>query len=72
MSPRRQPNRAITELNAFVIKPRNFDPSKKYPLLMWAYGGPGSQTVLDAWGGAYYLWGRAKKSINGEQRRQLP
>ena len=23
---------------------------------MWAYGGPGSQTVLDAWGGAYYLW----------------
>jgi len=45
-----------TELNAFVIKPRNFDPSKKYPLLMWTYGGPGSQTVLDAWGGAYYLW----------------
>jgi dipeptidyl-peptidase 4 len=43
-------------LNAFVIKPRNFDPSKRYPLLMWAYGGPGSQTVLDSWGGAYYLW----------------
>ena len=45
-----------TMLNAFVIKPRDFDPSKRYPLLMWAYGGPGSQTVLDAWGGAYYLW----------------
>lgn len=45
-----------TELNAFVIKPRDFDPAKKYPLLMWAYGGPGSQTVLDAWSGAYYLW----------------
>jgi len=45
-----------TVLNAFVIKPRDFDPSKRYPLLMWAYGGPGSQTVLDAWGGAYYLW----------------
>jgi len=45
-----------TLLNASVIKPRDFDPSKKYPLLMWVYGGPGSQTVLDAWGGAYYLW----------------
>jgi dipeptidyl-peptidase 4 len=45
-----------TLLNAFVIKPRDFDPNKRYPLLMWAYGGPGSQTVLDAWGGAYYLW----------------
>jgi dipeptidyl-peptidase-4 len=45
-----------TMLNASVIKPRDFDPSKRYPLLMWAYGGPGSQTVLDAWGGAYYLW----------------
>jgi dipeptidyl-peptidase-4 len=45
-----------TVLNAFVIKPRDFDPAKRYPLLMWAYGGPGSQTVLDAWGGPYYLW----------------
>jgi dipeptidyl-peptidase-4 len=47
------------ELNAFIIKPKNFDPAKRYPLLMWAYGGPGSQTVLDAWGGPYYLWYQA-------------
>ena len=45
-----------TVLNASIIKPKDFDPAKRYPLLMWAYGGPGSQTVLDAWGGPYYLW----------------
>ena len=44
------------ELNALIIKPRDFDPAKRYPLLMYVYGGPGSQTVLDAWGGAAYLW----------------
>ncbi len=30
-------------------KPAHFDPSQKYPVLMYAYGGPGSQTVLDRW-----------------------
>jgi dipeptidyl-peptidase-4 len=45
-----------TMLNASLIKPPDFDPAKRYPLLMWVYGGPGSQTVLDAWGGPYYLW----------------
>ena len=44
------------ELNAWIIKPRDFDPAKRYPLLMFVYGGPGSQTVTDAWGGAQYLW----------------
>src|SRR5437867_1203222 len=44
------------ELNAWIIKPRDFDPAKRYPLLMFVYGGPGSQTVTDAWGGAGYLW----------------
>src|SRR5258708_15257890 len=39
-------------LNAWVIKPRDFDPAKRYPLLLFVYGGPGSQTVTDAWGGA--------------------
>src|SRR5260370_1381689 len=43
-------------LNAWIIKPRDFDPAKHYPLLMFVYGGPGSQTVTDAWGGAQYLW----------------
>src|SRR5438309_6174460 len=44
------------ELNAWVIKPKGFDPSRRYPLLMNVYGGPGSQTVTDSWGGANYLW----------------
>jgi dipeptidyl-peptidase-4 len=44
------------ELNAWMIKPANFDPSKKYPVLMYVYGGPGSQTVLNSWSGSRYLW----------------
>jgi dipeptidyl-peptidase-4 len=45
-----------TPLNAYLIKPTNFASDKAYPLLMHVYGGPGSQTVRDAWGGANYLW----------------
>ncbi len=45
-----------TELNAYIIKPNDFDPDKQYPLLMYAYGGPGSQTVMRSWGGSRYLW----------------
>jgi len=45
-----------TPLNAYVIKPKDFDPNKQYPLLMYVYGGPGSQTVQDTWGGSRYLW----------------
>ncbi len=37
------------ELFAFVIKPKDFDPQKKYPLFMYVYGGPESQVVRDAW-----------------------
>jgi dipeptidyl-peptidase-4 len=44
------------ELNAWMIKPPDFDPSRQYPLLMYVYGGPGSQTVTDSWGGDRYLW----------------
>ena len=44
------------ELNAWIIKPKGFAPSQRYPLLMNVYGGPGSQTVTDSWGGATYLW----------------
>jgi dipeptidyl-peptidase-4 len=44
------------DLNAWIIKPRDFDPAKRYPLMLVVYGGPGSQTVTDAWGGASYLW----------------
>ena len=44
------------QLNAWLIKPPDFDPGVRYPLLMYVYGGPGSQTVTDAWGGNRYLW----------------
>ncbi len=45
-----------TQLNGWMIKPTNFDANKKYPVLMFVYGGPGSQTVTNSWGGANYLW----------------
>ena len=45
-----------TELNAYVIKPPNFDPAKKYPVLVYTYGGPGVQVVMNAWQGSTYLW----------------
>ena len=37
-------------LNARLIKPVDFDPQKKYPVLIYGYGGPGSQLVRNAWG----------------------
>ncbi len=43
-------------LKAWKILPPNFDPSKKYPVLMYVYGGPGSQTVLNAWGYSQFIW----------------
>ncbi|MBJ04449.1 MAG: S9 family peptidase [Flavobacteriales bacterium] len=44
-----------TKLNGWMMKPANFDSKKKYPVLMYVYGGPGSQTVTDSWGGNY-MW----------------
>lgn len=44
------------KLNAWMIKPPNFDPTKKYPVFMTIYGGPGSQTVTNSWGGSNYFW----------------
>lgn len=38
------------ELNGWMMKPANFDPNKKYPVIMHQYSGPGSQEVLDNWG----------------------
>ncbi|MDR1331541.1 MAG: S9 family peptidase [Tannerella sp.] len=35
------------ELNAWIVKPAAFDPSRKYPVVMFQYGGPGSQSVQD-------------------------
>ncbi|MCP9290344.1 S9 family peptidase [Gracilimonas sediminicola] len=46
-----------TSLNAYVLKPVDFDSNKKYPVLMYVYGGPGSQTVTKAFGsGQRPMW----------------
>ncbi len=44
------------KLNAYMIKPYNFDPHKKYPVIVYGYGGPGSQMVVDRWGGSGTLF----------------
>ena len=38
------------ELNGWIMKPANFNPNKKYPVIMHQYSGPGSQEVADKWG----------------------
>lgn len=43
------PNADGTELNAWIVKPTDFDNKKEYPLLMVQYSGPGSQEVLNKW-----------------------
>lgn len=45
-----------TALNGYIIKPTDFDPQQRYPVLMYVYGGPGSQLVLNAWGSSRELW----------------
>jgi dipeptidyl-peptidase-4 len=44
------------ELQAYAIKPPNFDPSKKYPVLIEVYGGPDVQNVVNKWNDATFLW----------------
>ncbi|MDI1355269.1 MAG: S9 family peptidase [bacterium] len=44
------------ELNAWMMKPANFDSTKKYPVYMYAYGGPGSNVVNNAWAGSEFMW----------------
>lgn len=41
-------------LNGYMIKPKNFDKNTKYPVLMYVYGGPGSQNVANSW--AHSVW----------------
>jgi dipeptidyl-peptidase-4 len=43
-------------LSGYYLKPANFDPKKKYPALIFQYSGPGSQNVLNGWGGSNYYW----------------
>lgn len=44
----------ITQLNGWVLKPANFNPAKKYPVVMIQYSGPNSQQVLDRFGISWY------------------
>jgi dipeptidyl-peptidase-4 len=44
------------EVDGWRILPPDFDPSKKYPLLVYVYGEPAGQTVQASWGGSGYLW----------------
>jgi len=39
-----------TKLTMWMVKPKDFDPQKKYPVIMYQYGGPGNQQVKNAWG----------------------
>ena len=44
------------QLDGWMMKPPDFDPQKRYPVLFYVYGEPWGQTVLDAWGGRNRLW----------------
>jgi dipeptidyl-peptidase-4 len=44
------------ELNAWIMKPKDFDASKKYPVFMVQYSGPGSQQVVNQWGSSNEYW----------------
>lgn len=44
------------QLNGWMLKPKDFKPGKKYPVLMTQYSGPGSQSVSDGWRGSSYWW----------------
>ena len=44
-----------TRLEARLVKPADFDPGRKYPVVVFVYGGPHSQTVRDSWGATSLL-----------------
>ena len=57
-----------TELNGYMVKPHDFNPEKRYPVVMFQYSGPGSQQVLDSWqtgnmGGCLYEQYLAQKGF---------
>ncbi len=43
-------------MEALLIKPPDFDPKKKYPVMSYTYGGPHAQSVRNGWGGTTYMW----------------
>ena len=50
------PDGQQVDIDAWQILPPDFDPSKKYPVLIYVYGGPGYQTVLNSWANSDYWW----------------
>ncbi|HWG18480.1 MAG TPA: S9 family peptidase [Acidobacteriaceae bacterium] len=50
---------AGVKLDGWMIKPPNFDPTKKYPVLVYVYGEPANATVTNSWGGARMFFHRA-------------
>lgn len=44
------------KLHGWMMKPAQIDLTKKHPVLVYVYGGPGSQTVLNKWGRQDYIW----------------
>lgn len=49
-------NEVGDDLNAYIIKPKNFNPNIKHPVLMYQYSGPGSQQVADKWFDSNDYW----------------
>ena len=50
------PDGTQVDVDAWQILPPDFDPSKKYPVLIYVYGGPGHQTVNNSWANSDYWW----------------
>ena len=50
------PNEVGDQMNAWIMKPKNFDKNKKYPVFMFQYSGPGSQQVSNSWDNGNTLW----------------
>jgi dipeptidyl-peptidase-4 len=44
------------QIDGWIMKPPDFDPSRRYPLLVHVYGEPWGATVRDSWDGSGYLW----------------
>lgn len=53
-------------LNAWIMKPRDFNSSKKYPVIMYQYSGPGSQEVTDSWSNGFYPGGAFESVLTQE------
>lgn len=55
------------QLNGWILKPLNFDASKRYPVIMHQYSGPGSQQVIDSWSAGSMGQGGAFDSYLAQQ-----